>query len=76
MASLGGMECDMHRQIENSQINNVAEIDDRRELLRQKVVAAIDEIASIRCPDPAAVDAFLSARLAMHTLRDVWLRNM
>ncbi len=44
--------------------------------MRQQVVAAIDELASIRCPDPAAVDAFLTARLALHTLREVWLPNI
>jgi len=44
--------------------------------LRRQVAAAIDEIAAMRCPDPAAVDAFLTARLALHTLREVWLPHL
>jgi hypothetical protein len=44
--------------------------------LRQLVAAAIEEIAAMRCPDPAAVDAYLTARLALHTLREVWLPNI
>ncbi len=66
----------MHNHIEHSHFETGVASDDRLELLRHNVVAAIDEIASIRCPDPAAMNAFLTARLAMHTLRDVWLPNI
>jgi len=49
---------------------------DQRERLRRDVNAAINEIEAIRCPDPAAINAFLTARLTMHTLRDMWLPNI
>lgn len=52
------------------------DLDRAHDRLRRQVAAAIDELSLIRCPDPAAVDAFLTARLALHTLREVWLPNI
>jgi hypothetical protein len=44
--------------------------------LRPQVTAAIRELEAMRCPDPAAIDAFLTARLALHTLRELWLPHL
>jgi hypothetical protein len=45
----------------------------RIQLLTTRAVRAVDELAAIRCSDPAAADALRAVRLLRTNLEDLWL---